>query len=412
MHTSTSSTTEGSVSMGARARGYDVRVARSVSEVEALRPVWTTLQRHPNSDIDFYLTILGSRPEIVRPHVIVVYRGERPDAMLVGRLEHRRFDLKIGYKAFFSPRCRSLTFIYEGLLGNGSPENSKLMLEEIMRSLRQGEADLAFFNSLKVDSPIYCFAASLPGFLSRDNFPDRREHWTMKLPRSIDEFYLGLSPKVRRNRRQEANRLLRDHLNDVKIRCLREADEVELMIQDIEEVAKSTYHRGLGVGFQDSVEMRRRLHLEAQQGRLRAYILYVAGKPCAFWLVTLYGGVLHGLFTGYDPDFAKYSPGTFMLLRVIEDSVRSNVKEMDFGFGDAWYKQFFCNCKWYEASIYIFAPNLRGLGLNLLRTPTVAVDKAARRVLGKTKLLTRVKRTWRKMLRPGEGRPPSHGAQP
>ncbi|HUY14105.1 MAG TPA: GNAT family N-acetyltransferase [Terriglobia bacterium] len=319
--------------------------------------------------------------------------------MLIGRLERRRFDLKIGYRAFFSPRCRSLTFIYEGLLGNGSPENSKLMLEEIMRSLRQGEADLVFFNSLKVDSPIYCFATSLPGFLSRDNFPDRREHWTMKLPRSVEEFYLGLSPKARRNRRQEANKLLRDHSNNVRVRCLRETGEVDQMIQDIEEVAKRTYHRGLGVGFHDSAEMRRRLHLEAQQGRLRAYILYVAEKPCAFWLATLYGRTLHGHFTGYDPDFAKYSPGTFILLRIIEDSCGSNVEEIDFGFGDAWYKEFFCNCKWYEASSYIFAPTLKGLGLNLLRTPTMAVDKAARMVAERTKLLPKVKKAWRGLLR-------------
>jgi hypothetical protein len=376
-----------------------VGVIRSVSELAKIRSVWTLWNRHPNSDINLYLTVLQCRPEVLRPHIIVLYRNGCPDAMLIGRVEHKELEFKIGYKKLYKPRICQLSFLYEGLLGNASSDNARVLVREIIRSLREHEADAVLFNSLKVDSPIYRFATSLPGLLSRDNLPDRREHWTMKLPRSVEEFYLGLSPKVRRNRRQEANRLLRDHLNNVELRCLRTTDEVEQMIHDIEEVAKRTYHRALGVGFQDSVEMRQRLHCEAQWGRLRAYILYVAEKPRAFWLVTQYGGTLHGYFTGYDPDFAKYSPGTFILLKVIEDSVRSGVKEIDFGLGDAWYKEFFCNSRWHEASLYIFAPTLKGLALNVLRTPVVLIDHLTKRSLAKVGGLQTIKTAWRRHAR-------------
>lgn len=388
------------------------RVIRSIPELEDLRSTWVSWQHHPNSDIDFYLTILGTRPEIVRPHIIVVYRGGRPDAMLIGRLEHRRFDLKIGYKAFLSPRCRSLTFIYEGLLGNGSPENSRVMLDEIMTSLRRGEADVAFFNSLKVDSPLFCSARTSPGFLSRDYSPDRREHWAMKLPRTFQEYYLSLSPRVRKNRRHEANMLNRKYSNNVKVTCVRAADEIDQLIPDLEGIASRTYHRGLGVGFEDSDEMRRRLLLDARQGRLRAYVLYVADKPSAFWLATLYGGTLHGRFTGYLPELAKYSPGTLILLKVIEDSCSSGVREIDFGLGDAWYKGVFCNDSWQEASLFVFGSSPRGLGLSLLRTPITALDRVGRSALRQVAVLARVKRAWRNMLRPGEGRQPPQGAKP
>lgn len=376
-------------------RHFTVKVFRSLSEIEELRSVWESWNYHPNSDVEFYLLIAQCRPEIIRPHIIVLYRDEQPQAMLIGRVVEQRLNFKIGYRTAIKPKARVLNFVWAGTLGNLCRENSEVMVREVLSSLRHREADLAVFNNIPVDSPLYCFATSLPGLLSRDNFPDLREHWTMKLPDTVEEFYLGLSPKARRNRRQEANKLLRDHKNNVKIRCLLATDEVERIIQDVQEIAKKTYHKGLGVGFQDNVEMCRRLHLEAQQGRLRAYILYVEEKPCAFWLLTQYSGTMHGDFTGYDPAFSRYSPGTFLLLKIIEDSIKNGVKVVDFGSGAAWYKEFFCNCSRQEASPYIFAPALKGLTLNITRTPIVLVDYLAKRALTKVGGVQKLKRLWR-----------------
>ncbi len=42
-------------------------VARTVPEVEAIREVWKNWDWSPNADIDFYLHILRSRREVLRP---------------------------------------------------------------------------------------------------------------------------------------------------------------------------------------------------------------------------------------------------------------------------------------------------------------------------------------------------------
>lgn len=88
-----------------------VRVFRSLSEVEEIRSVWTLWNDHPNSDIDFYVLLTQLRLEIVRPHIIVLYRDERPQAMLIGRVLEQRLKFKIGYQTVLKPKARVLNFV-------------------------------------------------------------------------------------------------------------------------------------------------------------------------------------------------------------------------------------------------------------------------------------------------------------
>jgi CelD/BcsL family acetyltransferase involved in cellulose biosynthesis len=67
-------------------------------------------------------------------------------------------------------------------------------------------------------------------------------------------------------------------------------------------------------------------------------VLRAGGRPVAY----LYGlgspTVLASWFPAYDPDFARYSPGLILHLRVAEEAARLGVREMDLGKGQEWYK--------------------------------------------------------------------------
>jgi hypothetical protein len=232
------------------------------------------------------------------------------------------------------------------------------------------------------------------------------------VPSSADDLYRGLSKKARKNLKWQAKRLLQDYSSNVNVRCFREPGELENMAHDVEEIAKRTYHRGLGVGFIDNVEMRQHLYLEAQKGWLRTYVMYVANEPRAFWMGDLYQGIFYSNFMGYDPAFSHYSPGMFLIVRAMEGFCShadgDDVKEVDFGFGDAQYKQVLGNREWTEASVHIFAPSVKGLGLCFLRTPPILVDKGIKALLARTQLLQRVKRIWRtRAIRQPEDKPVS-----
>lgn len=380
-----------------------IEVIRSIYELEHFRRTWVSWQHHPNSDMDFYLTVLGTRPEILRPHVMVVHRGGSPEAMLVGRLELRRLEAKVGYASLLAKKTRTLTFLYGGLLGNLSAEGSDALVLDIMKSLSDGEADLAYFNHLKEDSPLYRAAVKLPGRLSRDYIPDHQFHHAITVPGSLEEFYCGLSSKWRKTLKWDARRLVNTNSGDVSVRCFREIEDLDRLIEDVEGITKKTYQRGLGVGFSNTPEIRRRLSLEAAKGSLRGYVLYVRGCPWAFFLGSLYRGTFHGDFMGYDPLHAKYSPGMFLVVKMIEDLCNGKdrgerISMIDFGLGDAQYKRVLSDLRWNDSSLYIFSPRISGVSLNLMRTAAAMLDRAARGVLGKAGLLDRVKKMWRLKL--------------
>ena len=393
-----------------------IRVARDSAEVESLRDTWSKWPGHRDSEIDFYLMIVRSYPEVLRPHVIALYRKGQPEAILIGRLEEKRFAFKVGYLTLFRPRARCLDFVYDGLRGNASLENTEILVREVMNCLRSGEADLALLEFLPIDSVLYQFSRTLPGFLGRDTSPSQTRHESLKLPASIDELYKRMSSKRRSEIRRKAKKFVAQAAAGINVVCYRHPEQLDRIFQDVEEIAKRTYLRGLGTGFEDNPLVRARLELCASKGWLRAHVLYVGDRPCAYWIGMLCGETFYGEYVGYDPEYRLLSPGMFVMLNVIETFCNGTsgdpVHEVDFGFGNAEYKSALCNSGSVEASVFVFAPTFKGLQLNLIRTVTRMLDQVARTTVTRANWLQKIKRAWRDRLAkrakngPPEAEPP------
>jgi len=374
---------------------FGVRVVRTKEEIERIRSTWAQWQKDPRADVDFFVHDHCLTPGIVRPHIVVIYRRGQPDAMLVGKIVQGRVsDFSIGPWCFFRPNVRALRVPEGGLLGNVSTENCLILVGEIMKVLREREADLASFSELRIDCPMYDLVTRLPNFMARDPFPDINPHYVVRLPRSIEAFYRELVPEVRWNVKRCARRsrqLEREYSGSVTICCYREPAELDRMMHDVEEVAKKTWQRGLGRGFRNSEAMRRHYALAVRSGWLRGYVMYVAGRPCAFWVGTLYGGAYYADFTGYDPALAKYSPGTCLLIRVFDDLCRNNVSEISFGRGFEEYKHHFANCQWQAACTHIYSLSPKGIGLKALQTVTRGASALMKWTLQQAGFLERLK---------------------
>jgi hypothetical protein len=373
----------------------EVRIARSRSEVEEIREIWSVRPSHRDSDIDFCLDVVWKREEVIRPHVILIYRDGQPETMFVGRVEDARMKAKSGYMRLPGIPSRRLVFSYGGLLGSATAENCRQIMASITATLRNGEADVAVLANLRVSSVLFATALRASGFATRDHIVKPTTRYTMKLPADIKNVYLGLSQNHRSDLKRKARKLLADHHDDVKVRCFREPAEVEELIRQAEDIAKRTYQRGLGVGFHDNEEIRRKLRLCAEKGWLRAYVLYLANTPCAFWIGTLYHGSFCSDYLAFDPLFRANSPGTFLLMKVVEEFCNAGVKEIDFGSGESRYKEQFGNTPLTEASVLVFAPTVKGVLLNAMRTSTGSLENLVRKVLERTELLPKLKRFWR-----------------
>lgn len=380
----------------------DIRVARSISEVEALRELWMRRPGHRDSDIDFYLMIVQSYPEVLCPHVIALYRNDHPEAILIGRMEEKKISFPVGYLRTFGPKCHCLTFVYDAVRGNASVENVQILVREVMNCLMRDEADVALLEFVPLGSDLHRAALGLPGRLGRDTLPASQKHDVLEVPDKIDAIYQRMSG-TRREGIRRGIRKFRAHADGKdQVICYENECQLDLLFGSAEEIAKKTYQRGLGAGFADTPDARKRLGLAARKGWLRGYVLYLEDRPCAFWIGMLYESTFVSEYLGYDPEFRQYSPGMFLIMNVIEAfCARKNgdiVKELDFGLGHAEYKAALCSKVWLEASIYIFSLRPKGLMLKVMRTSTRIVDEGLRRVLAKVNLATKLKRAWRDRL--------------
>jgi CelD/BcsL family acetyltransferase involved in cellulose biosynthesis len=373
----------------------EVKIVRSLAEVEAIREHWAAVKGHRDGNIDFCLNFVWRAPQFVRPHVVAIYRNGRPDAILVGRLENARIQPKIGYLRLPAVPTRLLNFAHGCLLGNCSGENADELVRAAVLALQSGEADAALFDRIPVGSEMYSHASTVPGWLMRDHVIRSEPHSSMALAPTIDQVFAAFSSGLRAEVRRKKRKIVADFGDHVKISCYFDESELEGVLPQVEEIAKKTYQRALRVGFENSEGMLQRLRLCARLGWLRVFLLTIENKPCAFWIGTVYDGAFYSDFNGYDPSYRDYSLGTFLLMSMIEDFCNAGVRAVDFGFGQAEYKDRFSNCRSTESSVYIFSTRLRGMELNTLRIIANSADRIARGTLGRTELLQKMKKLWR-----------------
>jgi len=373
----------------------EVKIARSLAEVEEIREIWAAAKGHRDGNIDFCLNFVWTGREFVRPHVVVVYRQGRADAILVGRLENVRIETKIGYLRLPAVRTRLLNFAHGGLLGNDSEENVDEFVRASLAALQSGEADAILFDRIPVDSAMYHRASMGPSQLMRDHVIRSEPHSLMKLSQTMDQVFAAFSSGLRAEVRRKKRKIVADFGDRVKISCHHDESGLESVLAQVEEVAMKTYQRALGVGFENSDRMRQRLGLCAREGWLRVYLLAIDNKPCAFWIGTVYDGVFYSDYNGYDPVYRDYSLGTFLLMSMVEGFCQEGVRAVDFGFGQAEYKDRFSNERPMKAPVYIFSRGPTGLFVNGTRTIANSIDGTLRALLNRVKLLPKIKKIWR-----------------
>jgi len=375
------------------------KVIRSIPEIDEIRERWIAWQRHPESDLNYFLSRFQFRPEFRRPHIIVASRDEHPEAILVGRYEELKIrDFKIGPWRILQPRGRLLSFNYSGLLGEPTTESCQAIVQSIRSCMRNGEADLATLNNVRTDSPFYAAINDARGVRTPSDKDSIFEHHSMKLPNTVEEAFKGLSGHHRHKVRNQAKRFLAAYNNQLRVDEFRHPDSIDRMMQEVDLVARKTYQSGMGVGFMNTPEIRHRLLMFSQNDQIRVYVLYAADQPCAFWIGTLYRGIYHVNWIGFDPAYGEHSPGIFLFTKILERLCAEGVSEVDFDYGSENYKQRFGNVHWQEALVYFFASSTKGLELRLLRKQSFLTDKYIRVGLERINLLPKIKRFWRKRL--------------
>jgi len=369
--------------------------------METLRPLWSSLNKHPDADIDVFSVLTCRESGVEKPFVLLLSQHNEPQALLVGRLQRCRVPVRIGYLTLFHLRVRQLTFIADGpqgYLGESAPGVAQVFTGQILELLKTKIADRAVFFKLRDNTELYAVARKQPGWWQRDYAGEARPRWAMSVPPTFDDFLKQASSKRRWQLRNNLRVIEKAFVGGVKCKSYQRDSDIDEFCTQAESVARFTYQRGLGVGFLNSAEDKQRLRLWAEKGWLKAYVLSGEDKPIAFWCGVTYKDIWYSVWTGYNPAQHNLHPGTVLLLKILEDLCGSNVKEVDFGFGEAEYKERFGDRKQVETFVNIHAGSLKGMAVSFVTIADAVINRSAKSLFARLKVMGRIKKLWRRKL--------------
>jgi hypothetical protein len=371
----------------------DIRIVRSLEDIEGVRAIWEALQVHPESNLDYYLESLKKDPTIVAPCVILSSAAKRDPVLVVGRIIETDLVFKIGYLPVYKTRGRVLSILEQGVLGDCRDQDAEHIIAFIMNLLAEGEADMAHLASLSIESPIYLYARKSPRALCRGYLASCEKRWELHLSGGYQQFLEGLSPKSRSTNLRSQRRLEKAFKDRFTIKVVSDQESLPAALDEMETVACKTYQRQLGTGFMNTPQERSLLEALARRGMLTIDLLYIDQQPAAFCYGLHHKHVYVYETPGYDPKYADYRVGNYLLLKLIERLCdESNTKIVDFGLGDAQYKQIYSNKVVVESNVRIFAPSWKGLHLNMARTTTFLVGNVMAYLLKRLDVYARIKR--------------------
>jgi hypothetical protein len=349
---------------------FKLQTIRDLREVESLRDIWKSWTKTRDSDLDYFSGMVRSLGDGCRPHVIVLSRNAKREALLVGLNYRTKIPLRLCSLTIHWSEVNVLEFVYGGLLGNASRENCEALVQAVRQSLAGGDADMALWERLDVDSALYTCARQLPSLVFRDHSRSLFDHWFMNFPKDLETFLSSLGRSQRSKLRRKYNRVLNSFPGRIQVRSFRTVADLEQAIPDMEHVARKSVKRQLGYGYFDTLQTREQLLVEAARGWLRIYILYIEDQPVSFWKGTLYVRCLQADHAGFDAVWSDFSPGIFLFLYILENLRDEDIKTVDLGYGNGQLYQCFGEVRHSEARVQIYAPKLSALQLNLLHTFT------------------------------------------
>lgn len=172
------------------------------------------------------------------------------------------------------------------------------------------------------------------------------------------ESYLGRwSSKTRYNLRRSLKTLKARNSASV-LEVAHRPEQMDAFLHEAAAISRTTYQsRLLQSGLDYDTESVKSMQLLAEHGEARGYLLRDCGKAIAFAWCSGSGDKLTYNVIGYLEEAAPLSPGTVLLYLIIEDLFRlGRFKVLDFGVGEAAYKQMFATRALDFADAYLFRP--------------------------------------------------------
>ncbi|HLU68023.1 MAG TPA: GNAT family N-acetyltransferase [Kofleriaceae bacterium] len=279
------------------------------------------------------------------------------------------------------------------VLGAGDDADAAGFLDQATAMLERGLAECLQLEDVEVGSPLWRQAIALSrsgrARLLQPSAP--QPHWWIRFPRARADYWRHMSSRTRNTLRRKVKKL--EH----RLVICRAPDQVPGFLAAAHAVSRHTWQsRRLGLRIQNSEGERRMLSALAERGALRSYLLEHAGQPVAFLLGVEDGDTFRYEEVGFHEQLAASSPGTVLLVRALDDLIAAGPARVDFGAGDAPYKQLFATHRTESGPLLLVSRHLRPSALVAIERAVRAADGAARGLLRRAGIYQQVRRLYRR----------------
>lgn len=385
-------------------------VAQVVSSVEGLSSIRDEWLRatvdgritSPNCHPDRYAVGLSTLETPGRPHVVVLRGGAGPDSVIVGRTTTRQLECRVGYRSIPTPTLQRLEVLHGG--AGVDPAHAATAAQLLLG--RVGAFDLITVHWIRRDHALTDALIAAAGDAGRPVVvtPPSKHHALDIVPGDADATLASLSRKRRYQLRRE-ERLLREAFDvTVDVEELSQSTDVPTAIARMSAITNTSYKQAIGAGVRDTPRWHALLTQAASSGWMRAWFLMAGETPIAYVLGTVVEDQCTIECMGYEPAYARLSPGKMLLHQVIRGlASRGQVRRVDYGLGDATYKRVLGSASHADVTLHLFGRSLRARATRLEHAGVTAAARGLRRVVGGDGAVQRIRRLWRERIRPTDG---------
>ena len=243
-------------------------------------------------------------------------------------------------------------------LASNSPARDAILIEDL-------ETDHPLWQALVANDDLRVLAIGTP-----------QPRWRLQLADSAEAYWSSFSSKRRYNFRR-MQRLLAHTW-----KVIEETADVESFLSDAVAISEQSWQgKRLGTRVRNDDATIAQFRRLAELGALRCYLMHSDGVPAAFAIGTQWQGTYQLEEIGFDPRFADLSPGTVLMLEMLDDlHSRRRAACLDFGFGDGAYKRQFGNHETASGSLLVVSRRARPSALASLHGLGRWLESNARRI--------------------------------
>lgn len=373
---------------------------------DVVRPLWNELKlkavsSSPFMDPDRYVVTAPRYNGFERFHVdIGCDESGLPHYLAAFFVQSRPFMFQLGAKIFSRPRLKTrfLSTFSEGVAWTSST-GMEALASHIVACLSRKTIDGLYFQYMVEEDALKIFALLRQKKLLYVITSSSR-NWIVTLDnKHLPEPIMRLSSTTRKSLKRKEKKLTNDYNGNIVYHLVTSESQIENFFYSVEKIAENSWQRKQKMGIYDNDNWRAIFTIEANNNRLRCYVLTVNNVPISYQFGSIYNNVYNAEATAYDQRYSKYGPGMLIFKHALSDLYNIEVKEVDLGGGEEKYKVQWGTYSKPMISFEVYGRSPFSIILWTLRKSNNIIESLTKKILLRMGLLKKINKWHQKKTR-------------